>query len=119
MLIVCLVLVTGIYSCEKEVVKPSNDAILEISPTVKAGGDDDEDPIIQGFVKDNGVLVDSVITAIVPSGTTIPYATTSNNGFNVQVPAGTYFFEVTPQGKSTVTTDEFSVQEDVAINIHI
>lgn len=109
----------GICSCEKEEVTPKKVVKVEISSQEKDGGDDDDDPIIQGFVYKDSVLVDSVRTAIVPVGSVIPFEVTTDNGFQMQIPEGSYFFEVTPFGKSTIISDDISIKDDAVIDLNI
>jgi hypothetical protein len=119
MLFTLLVLV-GFCSCEKDSVKPSKSAVVEINPLfLKEGGDDDEDPIIQGHIFDDGILVDTVTTSIIPAGSQIPIRTTTDNSFQEQVPNGTYFFEITPEGEDPVTTGNYVIDDDVEIRVYL
>jgi len=119
LLIFTLLVLVGFCSCDKKDVRKNQKARVEVISTAREGGDDDEDPIIQGFVYDQGVLVDSVRTSIIPAGTNDTLASTEDNGFTMQVPPGSYYFEVAPDGKDSVTTDDFSVLSDMEIHIHL
>lgn len=115
-----LLVLFGFCSCEKEEVKISKTSTIEINPSAaKDDGDDDDDPIIQGRVLEDNQLVDSVVTEIYSTSTRTLVRETGNNGFNLQVPVGTYFFKITQEGESLIETDDFQVLDDIDITIYL
>lgn len=113
----CLV---GVYSCQKEDVRPTAGNDINITPLgFRDGGDDDEDPIIQGYIKKDSVLVDSVRTFIFPTGSQAFVFQTENSNFEAQVPKGSYFFQFISSVGDTTTTSDYWVGGDMEITFNL
>lgn len=111
-------------SCKKEQVIKSRKAQVEVV-TLKDGGEDDDDPIIQGRVKKkhNFAPIDNayVETIAYSSDNTIRTSYTDSDGaFEHQVPASIYYFRVTVPGESTpIITDTVHVSSNSSVTILI
>ncbi len=110
-------------SCKKEQSNGFRKAeiIVEESPNVKTG-EDDEDPVIQGKVKKkNGFApIDSAYVETVSNATrstVVASYTNSLGDFVHQVPAGTYYFRVTVPGGSPFETDTVRVYANTIVTI--
>lgn len=119
-----LLILVGFCSCQKDVVKVSPVELKSFEvQTLKEGGDDDEDPIVQGKVVDadenpiNGALVEIYEeTAAFPTDS----ATSDSFGkFEFQVPEGNYYLMVTLTGRNPVSTDVFNVDSDMQVTIQL
>lgn len=119
-----LLVLVGFASCEKEenILTQEENVIFEVLQ-LKEGGDDDEDPIVQGVVTDRqenpleGVLVEIYEQdGIFPVDTEI----TSEDGlFSFQVPKGKYFLMVTPPNQNPVTSDVFNLVSNMSITVQV
>ncbi len=120
-----LILASLIPSCKKVEIIPGDEAnIVSITPLNELrGGDDDEDPIIQGLVVDGEQnAVPNAQVELVKSGRTNAYCTTTSDSsgeFTVQAPAGDYFFRITPSGSDPTSTSVFTLTVDVSMTIEI
>jgi hypothetical protein len=121
-----LCILAGFFSsCEKVELIPGGEAnILSITPLNEfRGGDDDEDPIIQGLVADSQQSgIASAQVELVKSGKTRAFRTTTTDtdgAFTVQAPAGDYYFRITPSGGSPSNTSVFTLTVDVSMTIEI
>jgi hypothetical protein len=119
-----IMIIAGFYSCEKaeiEEVKKARIVVEEVHND--RGGDDEEEPIIQGWVKDeddqtpiSGANVK--IFHINQSNPTASRITDINGEFQMTVPTGTYYFKVTHAG-STTQTNNITVNGDMNVTIYI
>ena len=111
-------------SCEKEQLKPTECKGKTTIEHTKDGGDDDDDPVIRGKVKNKNSLVvipgAGVETCSYPAGITVATKVTDSLGdFEEQIPVGIYYFKITPVGGSTVTTDTIRVNKDMNFTLYI
>lgn len=95
--------------------------IVECSPE-KDGGEDDEDPIVQGKVKKpSGLAIDSASVKTVAYNTNIIVASTYTNStgdFTQKVDAGIYYFSVLVPGETVpFITDTIHVYKDKQVTI--
>ena len=91
---------------------------------VKDGGEDDEDPIIQGKVKKHNFdPVDDAFVETMTAGTNVRVGSVYTNDlgeFVQQVVAGIYYFKVTVPGESTpYVTDTIHVTKDREVTIFV
>lgn len=127
-IITAMVLVLSIggmtMSCEKEQLKPAECNGKTTIEHTKDGGDDDDDPVIRGKVKNKNTLVAipgaGVETFTYSTGTKVATKVTDSLGdFDEQLPVGIYYFKVTPVGGSTVTTDTVHVNGNMNLTLAI
>ena len=118
-LILALFAVIVFGSCTKQETKPNESALVTIQPLGTKGGDDDDDPIVQGIVLEDDTIALDVVTAIIREGTSIPLDVTNANGFSFQVPRGNYYLKVTQASNDPVCTDLFSVSEDMYVTVNL
>ncbi|WP_430406286.1 Vmc-like lipoprotein signal peptide domain-containing protein [Fluviicola sp.] len=110
-------------SCKKQVVKNRKTQVEVV--TSKDGGEDDEDPIIQGRVKKKhslSVIDDAYVETISYTTNEISQASYSddNGEFEHQVPVDVYYFRVTVPGESTpFITDTVTINENSIVTILI
>lgn len=116
-----LLVLVGFASCDK-VETEVQDVNFEVE-NLKEGGDDDEDPIVQGKVVNaqsnpiNGARVDIYEeNGIFP----VDSMTTGSSGlFEFQVPEGNYFLMVTVPGRNPVSSDVFTLDSNVYIEVEV
>lgn len=121
-----MILAGCLASCEKSDIEKQNEKghviVRPIGNDNRGGGDDEEDPIVDGLVEDgNGVEVPNAEVEIFEArgAVAIDSDTTDSNGiFQVVVPVGDYYFEVT-SGGSTTTTDTISITQNSFVTITI
>lgn len=118
-LILALFAVIVFGSCTKVEVQTNERIPVTIEPSQTKGGDDDDDPIVQGIVLLNDTLAVDVVTAIIREGTNIPVDATNANGFSFQVLEGNYYLKVTQAENDPVLTDVFSVSEDISVTVDL
>lgn len=118
LMIFTLLVLAGFYSCEKDEIKVEKQVKIEQNPLLnKDGGDDDDDPIVQGLVYRDSVLLENVITEIIPDTSQTPIGVTNLNGFQFRVPLGKYYLKVTPNHETSVFSEVFDVTGDVVMNV--
>ena len=99
-------------------------AKVEITP-VKNGGEDDDDPIIQGRVKKKhnlSPIAGAYVETISYSSDSVVRSSYSNDEgeFKQQVPANTYYFRVTiPGGSKQFITDTVGINANSLVEIVI
>ncbi|MCJ8289270.1 MAG: hypothetical protein HRT58_08130 [Crocinitomicaceae bacterium] len=118
-LIFTLLVVIGFCSCNKDEFAKNERGHLTITPSEAKGGDDDDDPIVQGIVLDNDTLVVDVVTAIIPEFSETPVDVTNANGFSFQVPRGNYYLKVTQAENEPIQTEVFNVTEDISLTVNL
>lgn len=125
-MICTLLIIVGFCSCEKNEHEPQTlEAFLTIvntsTDTGRDGGDDDEEPAIQGEVEDaNGQPLSGARVELVPSGKTAAIRSEicdSQGEFAMTAPAGDYYFRVTPVGGTAQNTAVFTLLDDVTVTI--
>lgn len=112
---------TVLFSCEKEQNNVDKRLDVQVSEMqLKDGGDDDEEPIVQGIVfQSDSSLASGVYTEILPeSSTTVLNATTANPS-SFHVPEGTYYLRITPSGQSPILTNVFAVTSNVTVTVYL
>jgi hypothetical protein len=102
-------------SCKKENVTKRKAQVLTENELEKEGGD--HDPIIRVRVKKRNTLapLDSADVETYEYGTDLLINdgyTNSSGEYDRQVPAGIYYFRVTPKGGSSSLSDTIHVHED-------
>ena len=84
---------------------------------------DEEDPIIQGQVlAGDGSTVPNGQVTLIPNGSANPVATATTDSlghFQFVEQPGTYYFQVTPAGQSTATSDTLTILSDVWVDLHL
>lgn len=111
-------------SCKKEQSVKNRRAQVEVV-TLKDGGEDDDDPIIQGRVKKKhslSAIDNAYVETITYSTEKVVNASYSNNegGFEHRVPVNMYYFRVTVPGQTTpFITDTVRINENSMVTIFI
>lgn len=115
-----LMVLAGLFSCEKHEHEEVNKAEVKITPSELKGGDDEEEAIIQGIVQDEDStrVVGAMVTIFrANTATAVDTLWTDGDGrFQMTVPFGTYYFEIL-EGVVTTTTDDFSINENSNVTI--
>ncbi len=125
-LLTLTVLATLMASCEKVEIDVSETEqegrVVITSTNYDRGGDDEEEPIVRGVVQTgNGVAVSNATVKIFEDGNTSHSGTDTTNAngeFEITVPAGNYYFQVTLSG-STTTTNVITINNDYNVLIVI
>lgn len=112
-----------LVSCKKENGRVKR-VRVEVGTSNEKGGDDDEDPIIQGKVKHHNltpVYNATVETIRYPANVIVGTEYTDSLGeFEQQVDSATYFFRVTVPGVSTpYITNRVLIDKDTPITIYV
>jgi len=119
--VVLLALLVGTFvSCEKNKYEPTSTASIETQtyPT-KDGGEDDEEPIVQGMVFIDSVLATNVETAIYEEFATTELEHSASNPSSFQVPEGNYFLRIFPPNQSPVNTSVFVVTANMDVKVYL
>ena len=110
-------------SCHKEDIKPTPKGKAEVNyPIQTRDGDDDEESIILGIVKDNGTPQQDVRVNLIPEFNTVPIdqdTTDVNGDFEVGGEDGNYFFELIETNGDTTTTNVFTLSGDTTMTIEL
>lgn len=116
--LVIMVGMTTLCSCGKDKPVAPSDLVIDTCTgevTLRGGGDEDDDPIIQGDIADgeSNPVPNASIELFKDGDTTASQTTTSdsNGDFSFQTPTGDYFIKATPTGLPTVTTSVFNVPQ--------
>lgn len=114
-------IIAGFCSCDKEeeLTKTKQAKIeLETRPNNDRGGDDDEDPIIQGLVIRQGIAISNPDEiSIISDSSNLVVETTQNNGFTFKVPSGSYKIKVKPENEPAQYTAPFVLNENSSATI--
>ena len=119
-----MLVLVGFCSCQKEEVNASKTESVSLEfQNLKEGGDDDEDPIVQGKVVDGeDNPVGNAFVEIYEDGAAFPLDSTTTDAtgeFEFQVPMGSYYLMVTLPGQNPVSSDVFEVESNVQITIEV
>ena len=114
-----LLVVIGFCSCNKVELTQNERIPVVVKPSDTKGGDDDDDPIIQGIVLFDDTVALDVVTAIIPEFSEIPLDVTTANGFLFQVPRGNYYLKVTQAENEPELTEVFSITENISVTINL
>ncbi len=120
-----IITIGGFCSCSKVTLEEDKTGKLCVTTidNLEKGGDDDDDPIIQGLVLDNEESpVSNATVHLYKAGTTTILdtdVTDSNGEFDFVVTAGDYYFKVIPQVQNPVTTNPITVTADVQVTIYV
>ena len=122
--IMSLMIFGGVIACEKADVEAEthNGRALITLQNDNRGGDDDEEPILQGIVENsNGNPVANADVQIFVVGSNTPYTSEISDikgEFTMTVPAGSYFFKVISNGVTT-TTNSINVNGNMNVTLVI
>lgn len=126
-LLFTILMLTGLFACGKEetikseVTKTAKVTITSIAE--REGGDDDEDPVIQGIILNAlSETVSSATVELIPKNGIefVDVDLTDNDGqFSLVGETGSYFIKVILEGGTTVITEDFSLTENISITIEI
>lgn len=118
--VVLLALLAGTFvSCEKNQYASTPTALIETQtyPT-KDGGEDDEEPIVQGMIFVDSVLATSVETSICEEFTTTELDHSPSNPCSFQVPEGNYYLRISVSNGTPVNTDVFAVSANMDVKVY-
>ncbi|MEM0997468.1 MAG: carboxypeptidase-like regulatory domain-containing protein [Bacteroidota bacterium] len=106
------------FSCEK--IRPAD--LQENQPVLLAtGGNDDDDPIIQGYVKNDqatAIIGADVYVHDAELGVIAAQTLTDANGyFEMQVDSGDYSIEVAASGYSTYHSGSFALESNISFSV--
>lgn len=118
-LVFTILVVIGFCSCDKDESVENKRVTLKITHQEAKGGDDDDDPIVQGVVLDGDTLAENVVIAIIPEFSEIPVDVINVNHFSFQVPVGNYYLKLTQAENEPIQTEVFNVAEDIQVTVHL
>ncbi len=124
-MICALLIVVGFCACTKEECQKSGRASLAVVSTnsgfSRDGGDDDEEPAIQGLVMDSsGNTLSGAKVELILENKVDPIRTEvcdTRGMFEMTAPVANYYFRVTPVGGESSNTEVFALVEDVHVTI--